>query len=278
MYQQLLEFSRRPEPFSRYTTDLLWTDPHIGRRMLAYHLDPEIDAASRRAATIDATVDWLDRSFGLAGRRVLDLGCGPGLYATRMAAGGADVTGLDFSPVSIAHARDNIPAGAKLSYVEADYLASPLPGPADLVTQIYGDYCALSPDRRRTLLHSVAEALAPGGRFVFDVYSPGQLDAMSEGSAFGHRFMDGFWSAEDYFGFRQSWLYRAERISLERFLVVEPARSFEVFNWMQYYTPEAIAAELAEAGFVADAFVEVGSGEPWHGGATPFFVVSRRSS
>ncbi len=35
------------------------------------------------------------------GRRVLDLGCGPGLYARRLEAAGADVTGVDLSRVSI---------------------------------------------------------------------------------------------------------------------------------------------------------------------------------
>jgi SAM-dependent methyltransferase len=277
MYDQLAELHRRPEPFSRYTTDRLWTDPHIGRQMLAYHLDPDIDAASRKASTIEATVGWIDRRFGLAGKRVLNLGCGPGLYASRMSARGADVTGLDFSPVSIARAAAHVPAGASLRYVEANYLLPPLPAPADLVTLIYGDFCALSPDRRRALLANVAAALAPGGRFVFDVFSPGQFAAIVEGTEFGHRYMGGFWSSEGYFGFKRTLLYPAEHISLERYLIVEAARSFEVFNWMQYNTPETIAAELAAAGFTADACVEIESGEPWHGGATPFFVIARRA-
>ncbi len=278
MYAQLAEFDRRPEPFSRYTTDALWTDPHIGRQMLAFHLNPDIDAASRRSTTIDATVDWIDRRFGLAGKRVLDLGCGPGLYATRMAALGARITGLDFSPVSIAHAKAHAPAGAALSYIEANYL-DPLPtGPADLVTLIYGDYCALSPDQRRTLLANVAATLAPGGRFVFDVFSPGQFERMSEGTEFGHRYMGGFWSAEDYFGFKKTTLFPEQLVSLERYLVVEADRSFEVFNWMQYYTTETIAAELADAGFIADDFVEMESGEPWQDDATPFFVNARVGS
>jgi hypothetical protein len=45
---------------------------------------------------------------------------------------------------------------------------------------------------------------------------------------------------------------------------------------MQYYTPCTIAAELAATGFIADGFLEMESGEPWHGGATPFFVIARR--
>jgi SAM-dependent methyltransferase len=274
MYQQLAAFDRRPEPFSVYTTERLWTDPHIGQQMLAYHLAPDIDAASRKAATIDATVAWLDARFQLAGKHVLDLGCGPGLYASRMATRGASVTGLDFSPVSIAHARAHIPAGAELDYVEGNYLRSLPPRPADLVTLIYGDYCALSPDRRRALLDQVRSVLAPDGRFVFDVYAPAQFVELRESVEFGHRLMDGFWASGDYYGFKRTWLYTEPLISLERYLIVSPDRCFEIFNWMQYFDPSRIAAEIAEAGFTATAFLDIVTGAAWQPGATPFFVVA----
>lgn len=275
MYHQLAAFDRKPEPFSLYTTDRLWTDPHIGRQMLAYHLAPDIDAASRKAATIDATVAWLDARFRLAGKHVLDLGCGPGLYATRMAARGASVTGLDFSPVSIAHANSHIPAGAELDYVQGNYLHALPPRPADLVTLIYGDYCALSPDRRRALLDRVRSVLAPSGHFVFDVYAPAQFAELRESVEFGHRLMHGFWAPGDYYGFKRTWLYTEPLISLERYLIACPDGFFEIFNWMQYFDPARIAAEIAEAGFVATDFLDVVTGAQWEPGPLPFFVVAK---
>jgi SAM-dependent methyltransferase len=274
----MLRPALRPAPFSRYTTDTLWTDPYIGRQMLGFHLDPAHDAASRRADTIDATVAWLDARFALGGKRLLDLGCGPGLYTTRMAARGCAVTGLDFSPSSIAHAIATRPAALDLDYIEADYLAAPLPGPNDLVTLIYGDFCTLSPDRRRTLLDAVGVSLAPGGRFIFDVYSPDQFAALSEASEGGHRYMGGFWAEGDYHATKHTLLYREPLISLEHYTVEAAERRFEVFNWMQYYTPESIAAELSVSGFVVEAVLEVETGEPWAGGATPFFVVAGLSA
>ena len=197
--------------------------------------------------------------------------------AARMAALGAGVTGVDFSPVSIAHARQKAPAGTRLTYLEADYLADPLPGPADLVTLIYGDYCALAPERRALLLGRIAGLLAPGGRLVFDVYSPGQMAGLTEGFVSGERLMDGFFAEEPYFGFRRTWLYRAEQVSLEHYLIASARQTFEIFNWMKYFTPDQITAELAAAGFRAEAFLEVETGVPWQGGATPFFVVAARA-
>lgn len=275
MYAQLAEFNRRPEPFSRYTTDRLWTDPHIATRMLRFHLDPETDVASRRPETIDGFVGWLDRRFALAGKSVTDLGCGPGLYAQRMAARGAAVTGLDFSASSLAHARQAAAAlGLTVDYREADYLRAALPSASDLVIMIYGDFCAIGPDNRALLLDKVRGALAPGGTFVFDVFSPGQFGELTELEAFGHRFMDGFWSAADYFGFQRMFLYPDLQISLDRYLIVEAERQFEVFNWMQYYTPASIGDELARAGFRMTAALDFATGEPWTPGPTAFAVIA----
>jgi 2-polyprenyl-3-methyl-5-hydroxy-6-metoxy-1,4-benzoquinol methylase len=75
--------------------------------MLHEHLSQDHDAASRRGATIDRQVAWIHGALLLAGTptRVLDLGCGPGLYAERLAALGHRCVGVDVSPASIAFAR-----------------------------------------------------------------------------------------------------------------------------------------------------------------------------
>ena len=40
-------------------------------------------------------LDWIDRHAGLAGKQVLDVGCGGGILAEAMARRGAKVTGID---------------------------------------------------------------------------------------------------------------------------------------------------------------------------------------
>lgn len=276
LYAELAGFDDRPAPFSKMTIATLWTDPHVARQMLAFHLDPAHDAASRRPTSIDGFVGWLDARLPLAGRRVMDLGCGPGLYAQRLAQRGARVTGIDFSASSIAYARDAAAAaGLAIDYRIANYLEDELPGGQDLVIMIYGDYCAMAPEQRARLLRRVGATLAPGGRFVFDVFSPGQMADLSEGFEAGRRFMQGFWAEGDYFGFKRTLLWPDERVSLERYLVLMPDRQLEVLNWMQYYTPDSIAAELAASGFVADATLDFVTGAPWQEGAVPIAIVAR---
>ncbi len=64
----------------------IWTDPHVSKQLLAAHLDPKTDAASRRPESIDRTITWVVNLLDLKpGNKILDLGCGPGLYSQRLA-------------------------------------------------------------------------------------------------------------------------------------------------------------------------------------------------
>ncbi|MDQ2079269.1 class I SAM-dependent methyltransferase [Xanthobacteraceae bacterium Astr-EGSB] len=278
MYETLKRFHERPAPFSYYTTDTLWTDPHISGRMLGFHLDESSDLASRRPAVIDGIVDWIDRYVGLAGKRVCDIGCGPGLYALRMARRGAAVTGIDFSTRSVDHARRMTKAeGADATFIVGDYLKDEIPGGQDLVCLIYGDMCAMSAENRRAVTAKVRRALKPGGLFIFDLFSQGQFAERAESTSFARNMMDGFWSAADYFGFLKVFLYPEECVALDRYLIVEDSRSFEVFNWMRYYSPQAARAEFDGNGFQIERLVDVSTGAPWTLSASPFAVIARAS-
>src|SRR5512139_3160761 len=98
----------RPQPRVpwRDGANLPWDDPAFSERMLAQHLDQSHGAASRPLLEIRAQVQqmtaWLDLK---AGDRLLDVTCGPGLYAVEFARQGVAVTGIDFGPASIAYAR-----------------------------------------------------------------------------------------------------------------------------------------------------------------------------
>jgi 2-polyprenyl-6-hydroxyphenyl methylase/3-demethylubiquinone-9 3-methyltransferase len=82
-------------------------------------------------------LDWIDRCARIAGKQVLDVGCGGGLLSEGMAARGARVTGIDLSDKPLGVARLHLlESGQKVDYrkVSAEDLADEMPGAFDVVT------------------------------------------------------------------------------------------------------------------------------------------------
>jgi SAM-dependent methyltransferase len=260
MYDLLCDVSRRPEPFSRCTVKELWTRPHLARQMLAYHLSQETELASRKFESIDRVVDWIDTQLGLSGKILCDLGCGPGLYAQRFESRGANVTGVDFSAVSIDYAKVQGPS--TIQYINADYLVDDLPSGFDLVTLIYTDMCVLSSEQRQQLLGRMREMLTPRGRIVFDIAGIGSFDQKQEATIIEENMMDGFWAPGQYVGIQQTFVYAEQHLSLDRYVIVEPGEIWQIYNWFQYFSPESIEAELQAAGFEIDQVVGDLTGAP----------------
>ena len=251
LFSHLEKINQRPEPFSCDTAADLWTDEHISKRMLAYHLDPDIDVSSRRAAFIDRAVTWIGSHFDVClGTRIADFGCGPGLYANRLAKLGARVTGIDFSQRSIEYARaaavrDRLSA----DYVNENYLEFETDDRFDLILMIYCDFCALSPAQRATLLETFHAMLAPGGAVLLDVYSWATFEQCEEAATYGENLGDGFWSARPYYGFHNTFKYDEEKVVLDKYTIVEAERTRTIYNWLQCFSPVSLQREFEDAGF-----------------------------
>lgn len=277
MFATLEEINRRPEPFSVYTAADLWTDEHTSAQMLAYHLNGAIDVSSRNTAFIDRSAEWIVSHFGVGeGFKIADFGCGPGLYASRLARRGADVLGIDFSARSIAYAREAAGReGLSVRYEHRDYLAFETDERFDLIVMIMCDYCALSPAQRRWMLGTFQTLLQPGGAILLDVYSLGAFDRREEAASYGLNLLDGFWSASPYYGFLNTFKYDAEKIVLDKYTIIEPDRTRTVYNWLQHFSPDGLAAEFEAAGFVVgERYADV-AGTPFDVAADEFAVVGR---
>ncbi|MDO5496053.1 MAG: class I SAM-dependent methyltransferase [bacterium] len=260
------DFHGRPEPFSTYTTPEFWNDPHISAQMLRHHLDPDSPAASRTHAFIDRSARWIAQELDLGpGSRVLDLGCGPGLYALRLARRGIHVTGVDVSQRSLEHARtaatsEDLP----IHLIRGSYLDTDLGTGHHAALLIFEEYSALSPSQRALLLGRVREALRPGGTFLSDVTAAPRFD--DDATPFRREspnLGDGFWAEPPYHGIHERFTYREPRLILDRYRIERDGRTREYWNWMHCLTPDQVEHELARAGFAVGGLYGDVAGAPY---------------
>jgi SAM-dependent methyltransferase len=156
-----------------------WFEPiadHLGRAYLRY----SFTKGTRQE--VDFLVDALDLA---PGRRVLDVGCGPGRHAHELARQGIAVHGIDISQRFIDLARDAAPPGATFERLDARRLpfAAEFDAAVSLCQGAFG--LVLGPGADAAVLDGMARALRPGGRLAvtafnayFQVrYGEGRLDA-----------------------------------------------------------------------------------------------------
>ncbi|MFU8826267.1 MAG: SAM-dependent methyltransferase [Brevefilum sp.] len=269
----------KPAPFTP-GEPLFWDDPHISAQMLAAHLDPGLDLASRRPETIDASVAWIIESLGLnPGDSALDLGCGPGLYAYRLAMQGLQVTGVDLSPSSIAYARDFArEKQLSINYLRQDYRTLAFAAQFDATLLIFGDYCTFSREDRQLILGVVQQALRPGGYFVLDVTT--RVHRARHGLQNGwYASEGGFWRPGPHLVLEQGFDYPQEDIYLDQYIVLDTEGKMSVYrNWYQDFNPGTITAELAAGGFEVLGLWEDLTGEPYHDESEWIGLAARRKA
>ena len=279
MFEELEKINERPEPFQFYSASDLWTDEHTSKQMISFHLNEAIDVSSRNAEFIDRSVEWIASVFNI-GRdtKIADFGCGPGLYATRLAKRAANVTGIDFSGRSIEHAKE-VAAREKLNigYVKQNYLEFETEDRFDLVLMIMCDFCALSPTQRKGILRKFHRVLKPGGSVLLDVYSLSAFAQREEVATYEVNQLNGFWSPNKYYGFLNTFKYDEEKVALDKYTIIELGRTRKVYNWLQYFAPEELEREFMEADFFVEGLYSDVAGTPYDRKSNEFAVIAKRA-
>lgn len=128
-------------------------------------------ASSRSAPAVPN--EWItSRSDGAAPGRALDVACGAGRHAVRLAEQGWHVTAVDFSPAAIERTR----AAARAAGVSIDARVGDCSGPSALMPGPAGsrgyDLIIIAFFHDVSLLSSLDELLAPGGRVLVVTHAP----------------------------------------------------------------------------------------------------------
>lgn len=278
-FEELEKINSKPEIWGHYTAGELWTNEHTANCMLECHLNEEIDLSSRNHAFIDRSVKWMIDQFNIDAKSfVADFGCGPGLYTTRLAKQGANVTGIDFSENSLNYAKKVAAEKAlAINYIHADYLEYDADEQYDLITMIMCDFCALSPEQRQQMLRKFHKLLKPNGVLLFDVYSLNSFNQKVESANYELNQLNGFWAANDYYCFMNSFKYEEEKVSLDKYTIVERNRTRVVYNWLQHFSKELLKQELECSGFLIKGYFSNIAGDCYDSDSLEFAVVANKN-
>lgn len=267
--------TERPDLFEP-GKDEMWTDEHISKYMLDAHLDPKEDMASRRHETIERSCRWLISRLDLkTSSRVIDLGCGPGLYCRGLASQGINCTGVDFSERSILYAREH--KGEAEEYILGDYMSLDLDGEYDAAFMIYYDFDVFSDKDRDRLLEKVQSILKDDGYFVFDVLTPIHPEAGNETTYWSVSEDGGFWSPESYLELFQRYYYDEEETKLDQYIIVDEHGKYRLFRiWHRFFTITKISNLLKKHGFVVEDFYGDLTGCDYHKDSTSIGIIARK--
>jgi len=263
MFKELKEINSRPAPFQFYTADELWANEHTSKQMLEYHLNESIDVSSRNKSFIERSVEWIVSHFEVDDKTTIaDFGCGPGLYTTRLAERGAIVTGIDFSENSLNYAKQVAKQkGLEINYVHTNYL---------------DDFCALSPEQREIMLSKFSSLLVSGGSVLLDVYSLNSFNQKDESANYELNQLNGFWSLQDYYCFVNTFKYEKEKVTLDKYTIIEESRTRIVYNWLQHFSKELLRKEFEENGFEVESFYSNVAGETFEPESTEFALIAKK--
>ena len=249
LLEKILQYSVKPALFEP-GEPRFWDDPHISKGMLEAHLNPDNDLASRKHKTIDKEVDHLVSSGILKpGDRVLDLGCGPGLYTSRLAAKGLKMTGVDISRNSlnyaIAQAKEK---DLDIEYRLMSFFALDYSGEFDAAIQTEGEIGTFSNEKRDILLAEIHHALKSRGLLVFDVTMPAQNP--NPCPRFHWYIADGgFWRPGRYIMLEQRFDYPEDDVYVDQFIVMDEDKLTVYRIWNHNYTLDSLKPVLEKAGF-----------------------------
>jgi len=235
-----------------------WNDPKFSQRMLLEHLSQEHDAASRRFETIEQHVEWIHRAV-LSGQptRILDLGCGPGLYASRLARLGHECVGFDFSPASVHYAQETArQADLPCTYVEQDVRTAHYGQGYGLAMFIFGELNVFRPAEARSILEKAQQALVDGGILLLEVHTFAAVQTLGNTPLTWYSAESGLFLDRPHICLMETFWDVQENVATERYFVVEGSTGdvTRCAASIQAYTDDEYRSLIEGCGFGDVAF------------------------
>jgi 2-polyprenyl-3-methyl-5-hydroxy-6-metoxy-1,4-benzoquinol methylase len=277
--ERINTLSKKPALYEKGTS-VMWTDSYISKKLLELHINPIHDVASRSMAKIEKITQWILEKSNKPRMKILDLGCGPGLYAESFAAKRHAVTGVDFSENSIRYAIQQAKEKKlEIEYLHQNYLELDFEDRFDLVIMIYLDFCVLLPEERDRALENIYKALKKSGLFIFDVINGKHIDKKIIPQSWEVR-ESGFWKSTPYIVLNNGYHYPDARVWANHHIVIGENDAVDTYIfWNHYYERNVLVPILESAGFTDIMNYEnvLPAGEDYWNGENVTFYASKKA-
>ena len=267
MNEKLIKYLKEKPKEYETTMIKFWDDEHISKGMLEAHLNSNLDSATRNIDFVKKSVAWI-ASFG--GEKLLDLGCGPGIYSNMLDDKGYNVIGIDFSQRSIDYAKKQNP---RISYLYQDYLTINYNNEFDIITLIFCDFGVLDYNKRYALVSKIHRALKSGGKFIVDVFTSNQYKDFKETRTTTFE-NNGYWSKDEYLNIFSTYQY--SNTYLEQFHIITK-NDIKCYNlWNHAFTDDELIAFFKQFNFSnIELFDDVSGKEKTNTSPTRCVVVTK---
>jgi len=228
-------------------SDIFWQDEYISEKILQTHLDFTSERASKKIETIEREVEFITEKANMeSGHKIIDLGCGPGLYCERFYKTSHNVTGVDFSARSIDYAVNSASGkNMKILYLNENYLELDYENEFDLIYLIFFDFGTFSMDNTHKLLEIISRMLKKGGQFVFDVRTLSDLEIPHDNNWYVEE--NGFWGPGTNLILEQYHKYEKNETLLYQITSISESEEVKVYRiYENFYSVDKIKDLLKE--------------------------------
>jgi hypothetical protein len=127
------------------------------------------------------------------------------------------------------------------------------------------------------MLSKFHSLLKPGGSVLLDVYSLNSYNTKEESATYELNQLNGFWSPEDYYCFVNTFKYEKEKVTLDKYTIIEESRTHIVYNWLQYFSKDSLEKEFEDNGFKVKEIYSDVAGRNFSPDSTEIAIVAMRS-
>ena len=237
---------KKPKSFEEGTLTL-WSNQYIAENVIKKHFDFNVDCGSRNINTINKTINWLSENLSTR-KNIIDLGCGPGIYAKPLCQRGFNYDGIDISKYQVDFAKKYNMGIDNARFFVSDIQNFKSDKKYDAALMLYAVYGMQSASERKRILLHLKNSLTKDGVVFVEVFNKNHYLGRKEKRDWEYVEKNGFWSPLPYLELNSFIRYDDLQLVLIQTIVLG---KFEgIWNsWMQVFSEETLIKEFKEAGF-----------------------------